>query len=94
MCNLRRVLATACMLCLFTLPGSSVSRGADADWLTYNRTVAGDRFSPLKEIDRSNVTQLKAICTYTLPEVSSLQPPVDWPVLDCQRIAPVSASTA
>jgi len=28
---------------------------------------------PLKEIDRSNVAQLKAICTYTLPEVSSLQ---------------------
>jgi hypothetical protein len=56
MCNLRRILATACMLCLFTLPGSSGSRGADADW-RYNRTLAGDRFSPLKEIDRSNVGQ-------------------------------------
>ena len=63
MSALRRTLATACMLCLFTLPGYSVSRGADADWLTYNRTLAGDRFSPLKEIDRSNVGQLKAICT-------------------------------
>ncbi len=73
MSALRRTLATACVLCLFTLPGYSVSRGADADWLTYNRTLAGDRFSPLKEIDRSNVGQLKAICTYTLPEVSSLQ---------------------
>jgi glucose dehydrogenase len=63
------------MLCLFTLSGFSVSRGADADsdWLTCDRTLAGDRFSPLKEIDRSNVAQLKAICTYTLPEVSSLQ---------------------
>ena len=89
MCNLRRVLATACMLCLFTLPGSSVSRGADADWLTYNRTLAGDRFSPLKEIDRSNVTQLKAICTYTLPEVSSLQTGplvVDEPPRVCRRL--------
>ena len=65
---LRRTFATAYILCLFILPGSSVSRGADADdWLTYNRTLAGDRFSPLKEIDRSNVAQLKAICTYTLP---------------------------
>lgn len=73
MFTLRRDLATASMLWLFTFPGSSVSRGADADWLTYNRTLAGDRFSPLKEIDRSNVAQLKAICTYTLPEVSSLQ---------------------
>jgi hypothetical protein len=26
-----------------------------------------------QEINRSNVAQLKAICTYTLPEVSSLQ---------------------
>jgi alcohol dehydrogenase (cytochrome c) len=62
------------MLCLFALSGCcSGSRAADADWLTYNRTPAGERFSPLKEIDRSNVAQLKAICTYTLPEVSSLQ---------------------
>ena len=70
---LRRTPATACMLFLFILSGFSASRAADADWLTYNRTLAGDRFSPLKEIDRSNVAQLKAICTYTLPEVSSLQ---------------------
>lgn len=41
----RRTLATACMLYLFTVPGY----GADADWLTYNRTLAGDRFSPLNE---------------------------------------------
>ena len=74
MSTLRRTLATACMLCLFTLLGSSSgAQVADADWLTYNRTLAGDRFSPLKEINRSNVAQLKAICTYTLPEVSSLQ---------------------
>ena len=46
---------------------------ADGDWPGYNRTPAGDRFSPLAEIDRSNVAQLKQICMYTLPEVSSLQ---------------------
>jgi hypothetical protein len=73
MSTLRRPLVTACTLCLFTLPGYSVSRDADADWLTYDRTLAGDRFSPLKEINRSNVAQLKSICTCTLPEVSSLQ---------------------
>ena len=72
--TLRRPFATACMFCLFTLLGSSsVAQVADSDWLTYNRTLPGDRFSPLKEINRSNVAQLKAICTYTLPEVSSLQ---------------------
>ena len=46
---------------------------ADDDWLAYNRTLPGDRFSPLAEIDRANVGQLKQICMYTLPEVSSLQ---------------------
>ena len=41
MSTLRRTLATAYMLCLFTLPGWSASRGADGDWLTYNRTLVG-----------------------------------------------------
>jgi alcohol dehydrogenase (cytochrome c) len=43
------------------------------DWPSYNRTLAGDRFSPLSEIDRSNVAGMKEICTYTLPEVAALQ---------------------
>jgi len=43
------------------------------DWPGYNRTLAGDRFSPLTEIDRTNVAQLKQICSYSLPEVTSLQ---------------------
>jgi len=74
MSTLPRILAAACMLCMFSLVGSSAAAQVpDGDWLTYNRTLAGDRFSPLREINRSNVAQLKAICTYTLPEVSSLQ---------------------
>ncbi len=69
---LRRTLSTACMLFLFALLESSAgAQVADGDWLNYNRTLAGDRFSPLKEINRSNVAQLKSICTYKLPEVSS-----------------------
>jgi PQQ-dependent dehydrogenase (methanol/ethanol family) len=43
------------------------------DWPSYNRTLAGDRFSPLGEITTANVTQLRTICSYTLPEVTSLQ---------------------
>jgi alcohol dehydrogenase (cytochrome c) len=46
---------------------------AAADWPSYNRTLASDRFSPLDEIDRGNVAQLRVACTYTLPEVTSLQ---------------------
>jgi alcohol dehydrogenase (cytochrome c) len=41
--------------------------------VTYNRTVAGDRFSPLAEITPANVSQLREICRYALPEVTSLQ---------------------
>jgi alcohol dehydrogenase (cytochrome c) len=46
---------------------------AAADWPAYNRTLAGDRFSPLDEINRGNVAELQAVCTYTLPEVTALQ---------------------
>jgi len=46
---------------------------AAADWPSYNRTLAGDRFSPLAEIDRSNVAQLRVACTYVLPEVVAMQ---------------------
>jgi len=43
------------------------------DWPSYNRTLAGDRFSPLAEITTANVAQLRTICIYTLPEVTALQ---------------------
>ncbi len=43
------------------------------DWPSYNRTLAGDRYSPLAQIDRDNVSRLEPICSYALPEVSSLQ---------------------
>jgi len=61
-----------------TLPAVSVPGGAanaaDArGWPSYNRTLGGDRFSPLAEIDRTNVASLRQVCAYTLPEVTSLQ---------------------
>jgi alcohol dehydrogenase (cytochrome c) len=46
---------------------------AAADWPSYNRTLAGDRFSPLAEIDRDNVAGLQVLCTYVLPEVTAMQ---------------------
>jgi alcohol dehydrogenase (cytochrome c) len=47
--------------------------GNSGDWPAYGRTLAGDRYSPLAEINRSNVTALKQICSYLLPEVTSFQ---------------------
>ena len=77
--------ATACTLLLAACgplePGATATssrvapkpQAVPADWPAYNRTLAGDRFSPLAEIDRGNVAQLRLLCTYTLPEVSSMQ---------------------
>lgn len=58
-------------------PVSAVVSGAapvaDGDWPAFGRTVAGDRFSPLTQIDRANVAQLRQVCEYVLPEVAALQ---------------------
>ena len=48
-------------------------RPAETGWPSYNRTLAGERYSPLTQIGPANVGRLKVRCTYTLPEVSSLQ---------------------
>ena len=54
-------------------PAQKAPAVAAGDWPAYNRTLAGDRFSPLAEIDRGNVAQLRAVCTYALPEVTAMQ---------------------
>jgi PQQ-dependent dehydrogenase (methanol/ethanol family) len=44
-----------------------------ADWLTYNRTLYGDRYSPLAEINVENVHQLKVQCLLQLGELGSFE---------------------
>jgi alcohol dehydrogenase (cytochrome c) len=44
-----------------------------ADWPAYNRTLAGDRYSPLAQITTANVGQLTLRCAFTLPELVSFQ---------------------
>ncbi|HVH09069.1 MAG TPA: PQQ-binding-like beta-propeller repeat protein, partial [Gemmatimonadales bacterium] len=53
--------------------GAVRASGAAGDWPSYNRTLSGDRFSPLTGISRANVSRLRPTCSYTLPEVTSLQ---------------------
>jgi len=36
----------------------------DGLWPSYNKTLASDRFSSLKEINRENADRLKVLCTY------------------------------
>ncbi len=52
------------------VPGPGSNAG---DWPAYNRTLAGDRFSPLAEITRSNIGRLSLICAYTLPDAGAFQ---------------------
>jgi glucose dehydrogenase len=45
-----------------------ISAGADgSNWLTYGRTYDEQRFSPLKQINAPNVSQLKLAWHYDLP---------------------------
>lgn len=75
------VLTLACARrTLNTYPGEPTTVGAypvapvsPGDWPSYNRTLAGDRYSPLNEINTTNVARLRTVCNYTLPEVTSLQ---------------------
>ena len=48
-------------------------RMADGDWLTFNRTLAGDRFSPLAQIDAGNAHQLQVKCIAQLGEMGSFE---------------------
>jgi alcohol dehydrogenase (cytochrome c) len=43
------------------------------DWPSYNRSLTSERYAPLGQIDRSNVAELKAACTYDLGINTSFQ---------------------
>ena len=57
-------------------PAAAIPAG---DWPTFNRTLAGDRFSPLAEIDRSNVASARR--RVSVRAAGSHGAP-DWP--DCR----------
>lgn len=43
------------------------------DWIAYNGSLAGDRYSPLTQITTSNVRQLHQVCTFDAPDSVSMQ---------------------
>lgn len=47
-------------------PGPGAARPPAADWPTYNRDLAGTRYSPLTQINRDNVASLEPVWTYPL----------------------------
>lgn len=57
-----------------SLPGDAqVSHPDSSDWLMYNRTYAGDRFSPLSLINASNAAKLQAVCILSPGVLGSFQ---------------------
>ena len=76
-------LALAAAIGLQTLCGQS-----GADWPLYNRDLAGTRFSPLKQIDTSNVQNLKQAWSYGLMPSGGLPHPAS-PTELFQEVTPI-----
>ncbi len=53
-------------------PGSEATL-ADDGWPSYNRTLDGQRYSPLNQITTQNVTQLKPACEFVVGEEGGFQ---------------------
>ncbi|HEY4341370.1 MAG TPA: PQQ-binding-like beta-propeller repeat protein [Steroidobacteraceae bacterium] len=71
-CRRFTVVLTALIACTRVAAAASPETPL-ADWPAYNRTLAGDRYSPLAEITTTNVGQLALRCVFTLPEVVAFQ---------------------
>lgn len=52
---------------------ASSAVAADADWPSYNRTLSGDRYAALADINRANVKKLKVTCTFDTGTMTSFQ---------------------
>src|SRR5688572_1844965 len=68
-------------------------RSPDADWPTYNRDLAGTRYSPLTQINTRNVARLAPAWTYRLrPEPGQSVPAIDKPASSFelfQQVTPI-----
>ena len=49
----------------------STQKNSDAEWPTYNRDLAGTRFSPLTQINARNVGRLVRAWTYKVGKVKA-----------------------
>src|SRR5690606_27252418 len=74
-------------------PRPAAAREADADWPTYNRDLAGTRYSRLAQIDTTNVASLTGAWSYRLrPEPGRSVPAIDKPASSfelLQQVTPI-----
>ncbi len=59
---------------LVAFAATTAAFAADADWPMFNQTYDAQRFSPLKQIDASNVGQLEEVCRVRVGELGGFGP--------------------
>src|SRR3954451_12913128 len=71
----RTVLVTrlAVPAALIALASAALAQTPAGDWATYNRTLWGDRYSPLAEISPANVHRLRPVGTFDVGEPLNFQ---------------------
>ena len=66
-----RILCVSILMCLFLASGivwaQTTSASSAKEWLSYGHDPGGLRFSPLNQINRTNVQQLQRTWTYQVP---------------------------
>ena len=73
--SVRRLLRTA-LAVVIAGPSFSIllpAQTPDIDWPSYNRTLTSERYTPLDQINRSNVSALKQLCVFDLEVDASFQ---------------------
>ena len=66
--------AVALALAASSFGAQPAAQNSGTDWPSYNRTLTSDRFSPLDQINRSNVSTLKQLCVYDLNSTPAFRP--------------------
>src|ERR1700677_235362 len=64
--------AALCAVLVSLISGSAAASSSD-DWLGYNGSYAGDRYSPLSQLNNGNVAQLRPVCAFQFGELGPAQ---------------------
>jgi len=66
-----RMLVAVCIIAVFAMPAFGAGQDSSAEWPFYGNDPGGQRYSPLDQINRDNVAQLKVAWTYHTGDVSN-----------------------
>lgn len=65
--------ATAAIVASVCVGTNLTGQSTSADWPTYNRSFTSERYAPLDQIDRTNVSRLRQVCVYDLKVDTNFQ---------------------